>query len=42
VMLAVAAAASGQVQLGRNQKDRSQVAPEEDGQDEIGRRSPHR
>ena len=42
MMIAVAAAAGGQVQFGRNQKDRSQVAPEEDGQDEIGRRAPHR
>ena len=35
MMLAVAAAANRQVQFGRNQKDRSQVAPEEDSQDEI-------
>ncbi len=42
VMLAVTSAAGGQVELGRNQKDRSKVAPEQNGQDEIGWRAPHR
>jgi hypothetical protein len=42
MMLAVAPAAGGQVEFSRNQKDRSQIAPEQDGQDEIGRGAPHR
>jgi hypothetical protein len=31
MMLAVAPAAGGQVEFSRNQKDRSQIAPEQDG-----------
>ncbi len=42
MMLAVAAAAGGQVQLGCNQKDWNQVTPEEDSQNEIGQGAPHR